>query len=170
MTEVLAALLGTLVGGFISWIANSYQNKSQATFEFHREFDSEVMHKSRILADQLVKKNPGFTLYEIYEKYPEESFHIWQVINFYRRLWTAIKYNQVQAKLIPDLFGETFIWWYLICFEKQYLPAYDRFGAPKQILKLKKWLDMHSDKSAMNEWVELALEECKQRMPEEANK
>ncbi|MCG6134308.1 MAG: hypothetical protein MET45_06545 [Nostoc sp. LLA-1] len=163
MTEVLAALLGTIVGGFISWIANVYQNKSQATFAFHREFNSDIIHKSRILADQLIRKNPNDMLYEIYEKYPEESFHVWQVINFYKRLWVAIKYGQVKNELIPELFGETFIWWYLICFEKQYIPAYDYSQARDQILDLKKWIDTHSEKSALHEWAELALKEYGQR-------
>ena len=96
MTEILAALLGTIVGGFISWISNVYQSKSQATFDFHREFDSDDMNKSRIMADHILKKDPNLMLDEMYEKYPEESFHIWQVINFYRRLWVAIKYNQIK--------------------------------------------------------------------------
>ncbi|MEA5447966.1 hypothetical protein VB780_05255 [Leptolyngbya sp. CCNP1308] len=164
MTEVLAALLGTIVGGFISWIANVYQNKSQATFDFHREFDSDVMHRSRILADQLIRKNPNDTLYEIYEKYPEESFHIWQVINFYRRLWVAINYGQVKTNLVPELFGEIFIWWYLLCFEKQYIPAYNHSQGRKQILELKKWIDKHSNKSEMDEWTRLALKKREQRI------
>ncbi|MEY3304966.1 MAG: hypothetical protein ACK5RE_01055 [Pseudanabaena sp.] len=165
MTEILAALLGTIVGGFISWIANVYQNKSQATFDFHREFDSEVMNRSRILADHLIKKVPNLMLDEMYEKYPEESFHIWQVINFYRRLWVAIKYGQVKNKLIPELFGETFIWWYLICFERQYLPAYNHFQGRNQILDLKNWLDTHSDKSVMHVWKQIALKDYEQRIP-----
>jgi hypothetical protein len=170
MNEVLAALLGTIVGGIISWIANDYQKKSQATFDFHREFDSDVMHKSRILADQLIKKNPNDMLNELYEKYPEESFHIWQVINFYRRLWVAIKYNQVKVEFIPELFGELFIWWYFVCFEKQYLPAYHHSQIQKQILDLKKWFDAHSNKSALHEWTELALKEYEQRTPKKSVK
>lgn len=76
MTEVLAALIGTIVGAFITWVANNYQNKLRTTFEMHREFDSDPMYKSRILADQLIKRNPNDTLDKIYEKYPEESLHI----------------------------------------------------------------------------------------------
>lgn len=163
MTEVLAALLGTLVGGFISWIANVYQNKSQATFDFHREFDSDAMHKSRILADQLIRKNSNEMLNEIYEKYPEDSFHIWQVINFYRRLWVAIKHGQVKTELIPELFGEIFIWWYFVCFEKQYLPAYAHSQARKQIFDLKKWFDTQTDKALLHEWTGSALKEYEQR-------
>ena len=154
MTEVLSALLGTIVGGFISWFVNFYQNKSQTTFDFHREFDSSDMHNSRILADRLIKDNSDLLLHEITEKYPEESFHIWQVIKFYRRLWIAIKYNQVKVKLIPDLFGEIFTGWYLTCFEKMYITSYKYKNSQgcKEVIALKMWIDKYADKSQLNQW------------------
>jgi hypothetical protein len=80
-------------------------------------------------------------------------------------LWVAIKYGQVKNKLIPELFGETFIWWYLICFERQYLPAYNHFQGRNQILDLKNWLDTHSDKSVMHVWKQIALKDYEQRIP-----
>lgn len=159
MTEILAALLGTIIGGLISWFANVSQNKASVTFNFQREFDSADMHLSRIRADQLIKRNPDLMLNEITEKYPEESFHIWQVIKFYRRLWVAIKYRQVKTQLIPDLFGEIFTGWYLYCFENQYLPAYQDSQGCKEIFSLKQWLDKHSSNSVMHQWKLSAAQE-----------
>jgi hypothetical protein len=164
MTEVLAALIGTIVGAFISWLANNYQNKLQTTFEMHREFDSDAMYKSRILADQLIKKNPNDTLDKIYEKYPEESLHIWQVISFYIRLWLAIKYRQVKLELVPELFGDTFVWWYVVCFEKQLTPVYRHSQARRQIVDLINWFNIHSSKSKLSEWTQHALKDYEQRV------
>lgn len=164
MTEVLAALLGTIVGAFISWIASNYQNKLQTTFSLHREFDGDTMYRSRLIADQLIKKYPTSTLYEIYEKCPDDAFYIWQVVHFYQRLSLAIKYNQVKKELMSELFGEIFIWWYIGCFDKQLIPVYKHSSSRKQILDLKKWFDTHSAKSDLSTWNQRALEDLEQRI------
>ena len=161
MNPIIPALVGTIVGGFISWGTNTTQKKSQTTFNFHREFDSHLMHESRIKADIFIKLNPNLTLNEMTETYSQDSFHIWQVIKFYRRLWVAIKYKQVILKLVPDLFGETFMGWYIKYFHEKYIqnPVYRYSQGCEDILNLKKWFDNHSKKSEMYKWKEFVSKE-----------
>jgi len=87
MTELLAALVGTIVGGFISWLAANSNNKLQTTFELHREFGTNPMYEFRMLADQLLRENPHDALDKISERYPKDSISLWQLATFYQRLW-----------------------------------------------------------------------------------
>ncbi|MBD2104826.1 hypothetical protein [Leptolyngbya sp. FACHB-261] len=159
--EILGVLIGTIVGGLITWFTTAHWNRLQTTFDLHREFDSDVMHESRMSADQLIKGNPHDTLGEIYKKDPEKSRYLWQLINFYRRLSLAIKYNQVNPDLIPELFGEIFTWWYIVCFENQLLADEKNYFSPsrKQIFWLKKWLDTHANKTELSKWTANALDD-----------
>ncbi|MEM6453141.1 MAG: hypothetical protein AAF703_22840 [Cyanobacteria bacterium P01_D01_bin.105] len=162
MTEVLAALLGTFVGGLISWITNVSTKKTQATFDMKREFDSPSMYQSRTIAHELLKKHPTITIDDVWEQYPDKQPHLWQIASFYNQLWIAIKYRQVKLNLVPELFGEAFIWWYVCFFKERYIPKYQSSQTAKQLHSLRKWMNKHADKADMNDWEHFALEELRQ--------
>lgn len=124
----------------ITWIISNRQTKVQTTFDLLREFHSEKLYQSRTIANQLVEAHPESTLDELRQKFPNETFHLFQIVLFYQRLQIAIKYRQVQVDLILELFGEVFTWWYIVCFDNQLLFPKSRFHAKKNIIDLYHWL------------------------------
>jgi hypothetical protein len=117
---------------------------------------SSAVNVSRINGITRVKVLPHFYLIEKVISTP------WQSI--------AIKLNQVKVSLIPELFGEVFIWWYVNFFEKQFLPVYrdcstgKQISIGKQIIDLRNWLDLHSNKSELYEWTQKALRDYERKM------
>ncbi|MBH8563114.1 hypothetical protein I8748_13130 [Nostoc sp. CENA67] len=88
-----------------------------------------------------------------------------QLANFYQRLYTAIKYRQVKATLIPDLFGEVFIWWYLVGFKEQFLLFESNIHAKDSIIALYNWLHRNPKISKeRKEWELSALQERQRRV------
>lgn len=74
---------------------------------------------------------------------PEDRAGIWKIIYFYEKLFVLIDNKECDEKLIPDLFGETFYWWYRNCFEAKLVPLEYRTSAIR-ILNLKNWLEEKS--------------------------
>lgn len=165
MTEVLSALLGTLVGSLISWFIGNRQKKLQATFDLHREFHSGELYKSRVIANRLISNNLTASLDEILQKFPEEEFHLLQVANFYQRLHIAIKHQQINLELVPDLFGEVFVLWYEVFFRDQLLKSNTRSYLRNSIIALHKWLreDPKSSKE-FYEWEKSASTDVERRL------
>ena len=165
MDKLLTALIGTIAGSVISWFITTHRSKLQATFDLHREFCSGELYKSRVIANKLIEQCPNFSLSKLRQDFPEEAFHLLQLANFYQRLYVAIKYNQVKADLIPELFGEVFIWWYVVCFKEQMLLPESSFHAKSSIIHLYKWLHRSPRFSReRREWELSALQERQRRV------
>lgn len=161
--EALFGLLGTLLGAGISWFVSDRHAKMQTTFDLHREFYFGDVLKSRKPGDKVLAKY----LDKTYDQFssslePEEYIHIWNTINFYQRLWVAIEHKQVVTKLMPDLFGEVLIRWYILYFEKMFVPL--TLTSSKRLKKLRIWLEKNSEQDTFKEWVRLARKERQDMM------
>jgi hypothetical protein len=156
--EAVFGLVGVLLGSFISWLVSEKHAKMQTTFELHRQFYFGDILQSRRPADRALAKY----LDKTYDQFasslePEEYSHIWNTINFYQRLWVAIEHKQVVTKMVPDLFGEVFMRWYILYFETMLVPV--NLSSSKKIKKLKSWFETNSEQASFKEWVKLAWQE-----------
>ncbi|MEM6432231.1 MAG: hypothetical protein AAF773_00010 [Cyanobacteria bacterium P01_D01_bin.115] len=147
-------LLGTFLGVFISWVMTRRRNRSQLTFDMHREFNNAEFSNARRQADLLLRKHPSKRLDEIEEI--EEGYLIWLVIRFYQRLWIAIKYQQIKPQLVPELFGEIFFWWYFIHYKDKLITSSYQ-STRDDIEALKTWFDNNSPKYLQSCWIERCL-------------
>lgn len=97
------------------------QKKLDTTFNMHREFNSEAMHKSRNTAGHLVEKYPLFSIRDYHKQLPiEETVHLSNVLGFYYRLALLVKHDQTDIAYIPELFGQILVWWWVnLCEEKE---------------------------------------------------
>jgi hypothetical protein len=158
--EALFGIVGTLLGSFIAWLTSDRHAKMQLTLELHREFNSGEVLKSRRPADRVFAQYMDKT----YDQFSplleaEEYSHIWNVINFYQRLWIAIKHKQLVNGMIPDLFGEVFMRWYIPYFQKMIVPYPQGWSVGSNIEELKNWFERYSDKSSFEQWIELGRQD-----------
>jgi hypothetical protein len=152
--EALFGLLGALLGSLISWLTSDRQAKMQTTLGLHREFNSGDVLQSRRPADRVFAKH----LDKTYDQFssslePDEYSHLWNVINFYQRLWIAVKHQQLVVSMVPDLFGEVFMRWYIPYFEKMIVPL--GWSSSRNIKELRNWFEKHSNQNDFQEWMKL---------------
>ncbi|TAF02609.1 MAG: hypothetical protein EAZ77_18605 [Nostocales cyanobacterium] len=145
LNSIISALPGALISGAVissifNWQLNQRRLQLQTTFELHREWNGESLRLSRNLGDKFLLAHPNKDLIQIDNDgsvNPEDSVHLWIIIGFYQRLWILIKYHQVKESLIPELFGESFIWWYKNCFHERLIPT--KYDSSNQISELNNW-------------------------------
>jgi hypothetical protein len=68
----------------------------------------------------ILKQHWGLSFAEIAAR-PEldtPSVPLWDVMRFYERLGVTVRYGQVIRRVVPDLFGEIFLWCYLVCYRQ----------------------------------------------------
>lgn len=167
----LATLAGGLISFFVAWWSftkmkknDEQKQKRTATFDFHREFHSETIHKHRSEGNKLVIKNNEqtkgiFSDFEMLSMSDEPGTNsIFVVFNFYNRLWVARYNNQLDDELVPKLFGDIFFYWYTYCFglgiqngqEEKELEKPELWQSYKNIIKLKIWLHNKMDKEKID--------------------
>ena len=71
-----------------------------------------------------------------------------------------IRYRQVTAALVPDLFGREFTWWHVNCFRDR-LP--DAWIMRKDWMALHDWLQKHADPAQLRAWADAAERARKHR-------
>lgn len=101
------------------------------------------MLEARTLADRCLREiRKGETLYGRYEKEGNTRCFMatWQLISFYQRLGLAIRHKQIPERSAVDLFGEVFVWWYVVFFEDQVVEVDDWFAA-RDLKALWQWFD-----------------------------
>jgi hypothetical protein len=151
--------VGTMIGAAITWLVTTKATRTQAVFKLLEEFNSEELLLSRHKVQNIKPAfypPPGETLDTIFREFTtEERFYIWQIIHFYQKLYVAINHKSCDTKLIPELFGETFYWWYTNCFAKILIPMTER-DASRRIKNLKIWFDKNSKSEDVSRWVERA--------------
>lgn len=153
--SVGAALLGTVVGAAIAWLAGRRQHRLETAFAMHREFHAPEMTRSRNLAGKTVIEHRSDS-FEVMRKTlpPEETQHVWNVLYFYQRLWLAIKYKNIRESYVPEMFGENFCWWYVKSYKDQLMPL--DWQAGRHIAALMNWIERHTDEAELARWRERA--------------
>jgi hypothetical protein len=116
---LLTALVGVLVGALISGISVRRTRRRDLTYAMHREFFGQEMGKTRVEARERLPHVIGKSLSEMDREDGSAGINLplWQMIRFYQRLAVMIEHDEVSRKMIPELFGGTFIWWYIVYFE-----------------------------------------------------
>jgi hypothetical protein len=151
VVSIGAGLVGALVGAVAAWFAGSAQHRLETTFAMHREFHSPEMTRSRNLAGQTVTDHRSSSFAQIRATLPPDvTQHVWNVMYFYQRLYLAIRFRDVYGSHIPDMFGETFCWWYSTCYEHQLVPL--DWQAGRHIKWLMDWIERHADADELEKW------------------
>ena len=133
-------------------------------FSLHQDFNSKEMLDSRTRADIIVQNNPDKTLAGLYESITlRERSDIWHVINFYQRLYLAIKIDRVDTQMVGELFGEVFYWWWIHSFERQVIPI--NRDSSRRIQDLKNWFDANCAPTEIERWKNRALLDFKTPRP-----
>ena len=126
LLSTLLGFIGTIIGASITWWVTKRANVIAATLRLYEEWNSESMLATRHGVQEVKEffdhdeKNTLDSRFRSIK--PEQRAAIWKIIYFYEKLYVMIDNNQCNKKLIPDLFGETFYWWYINCFEAKLLP------------------------------------------------
>lgn len=155
-TQVSAAvgLLGAALGaGAAWWVAVSLARWTR-TMDLHREFNSERLSLARSQSFAFLKKHWGMPFGDIAsrDEYDLESIPLWEVMYFYQRLWTLVDHRQIVVRVVPELFGEIFIWWYVVVFRQQLQSA--NWKAAEDIANLYKWMRVHARSDRLLIWTE----------------
>jgi hypothetical protein len=151
VVSIGAGLVGTLVGAVAAWFAGRAHHRLETTFAMHREFHSPEMTRSRNLAGQTVADHRSCSFAEMRATLPPDvTQHVWNVMYFYQRLCLAIRFRDVYGSHIPEMFGETFCWWYSTCYEHQLVPL--DWQAGRHIKWLMDWIERHAYKDELEKW------------------
>ena len=147
----LFGLLGTLAGSVITIVSTRTSEKLKEVFSLHREFSGDEMNKIRNEAFKLLQKYPDRSYAYISQQLSvQETNHLWSLIGFYQRLWLAIKYNNIDTRYVPELFGELIVWWYYFTFEERLIV--EDWQASKDIKNLFEWTHKHLDSKEFEIW------------------
>lgn len=159
----LFGLTGVIVGAVLTRHSAKQQQKTANTFLLHKELVSKEMNQFRFLAEELINKYPFERLDSLDRRLSvEETTPLWNLMDFYMRLWVSLKHHQLQDKLVPELFGNIFIWWYINCFDKQ-LKEVD-WEHVNALGNLRQWLERHATKREYSDWTARAQRHYRQRM------
>ena len=148
--------IGTVVGASVTWWVTKKASATATTLRLYEEWNSESMLATRHGVQEVREffdRNEKNNLDSRYRSLnPEQRASIWKIIFFYEKLYVMIDNNQCNRRLVPDLFGETFYWWYLNCFEAKLLPLEYRISTIR-IRKLKNWLDKTASPVDLARWM-----------------
>jgi hypothetical protein len=152
---LLAAALGAAVGAVLTQRTSRRNTQVRTAFEMHGEYFQSLID-SRDLATHFLQDHRGDLAK--YWRGPEakEMRPLWDIVYFYERLWAALENGYLSRKLFPELFGDSFNWWYVMCFEHQLKPEDDpigehlaylheeltRLATPDRVRSMEKYLDM----------------------------
>jgi len=136
------------------------EERVRTVLDLHREWNSEANYKSRTLAGALVRKYPSSTVLDIEKSIePQDAAHLWVVIGFFLRLGYLAKQEKIQDEMAVELFGELFVWWWTVSFEKQLMPV--DWDASDQIRSFKDWLFNLTTEERRAPWLRRSLHDLK---------
>jgi hypothetical protein len=151
LVSVGAGLIGTVVGAGIAWLVSRKQHRLETVFAMHREFHAPEMTRSRNFAGKTVRDHQSESFDVMRRKLsPQETQYVWNVMYFYQRLWMAIKYKSIHESYVPEMFGETFCWWYVKSYGYQLVPL--DWQASRDIAALMRWIERHADQTELGRW------------------
>jgi hypothetical protein len=144
-------LVGVLVGALLAAGFGARASRIDRTFEMHREFEAPEMLQARYRASELLAAHPGPTYTELRQTLGRTAMNdVWAVTGFYQRLWLAIRHRAVQPAYVPELFGDTFVWWCDNSFHSQLLPT--RSERAHHVRQLEDWMLRHSSSEMVARW------------------
>lgn len=133
----------------------SDQQRVELAFQMHRDFNTTLFHEARVSGGLLVGRvSKEENLQALLDKSPNEAQSLVVVLNFYLRLWFAVKHGRVDEPIALDLFGSNFTWWWERCF-KEGLP--DSWDSRNGIVLLERWLAREATPSQLDEWRKMAM-------------
>lgn len=152
LLSAISGLAGALLGGVIGWIAAVRVSRASRTMDMHREFNSERLSTARSSAFALLRDHWGMRFTEIADQ-PDldlASVPLWEVMYFYQRLWWSIELRQVTRRAVPSLFGEIFLWWYIVVYRQQLVGT--RWAAESDIDRLYRWIRGKTPREDLDGW------------------
>src|SRR5687768_6420047 len=102
------AILGAVVGGYISFWLTESKNRTQLLFDLHALFNGAEFSQIRPRAAKTLVNFADVPFDSIPQTGRDDFADVWTVVRFYQRLWIAIKFKQVRLDLVPELFGDVF--------------------------------------------------------------
>lgn len=172
--SALASLAGTAVAaGLAFWFAfkqfsiqashSDESAKIDRTYSLSKEFNSSAMFRARGAADKIIEAHPTKTYSELYELLSEkESNYVFLIPRFYERLWFLVDADRLDPKMVCEMFGSIFLWWYVVSFDSQVLPLNWELGA--RLKKLYEWFRANADGKEFSKWLKDAQEDQQRRV------
>lgn len=119
---------------------------------------SSSMLESRAEADRFLYDHKGKNFRELYKTVDQSRMaHVWNVLMFYQRLEIAARLNQLNSKAAAEIFGEAFVYWYII-FLREGL-AGTNWSTEKKMEHFFKWLERMTPPQQFKEWKQWAVSE-----------
>jgi hypothetical protein len=154
MIEILAGILGALIGSSITYWLTQRAQRTAFAFDLHRELHTVEMGRHRYKAEQLVRNNPTLSFNQLNEQYVEDVDSLLAVFRFFQRLGLAVKYRQIHESIACEMFAGMFYYWNYPIFESKFEKA--EVNGREHIMYLGKWfyqtiaLDEHERLKAYN--------------------
>jgi hypothetical protein len=158
LLQAFVGLLGTLLGALIAWRVAVRIARQNLTFEMHKEFNGKEMSEHRVRAQNFVLQHRSRTFAEISStEKVDDLVPIWNVMRFYHRLAVVVRHRRVSHKLVPELFGGVFVWWYEVCYRTMLLPT--GWESAREIDWLYGWLKKRASKAQWERWQQVPMAE-----------
>lgn len=127
------------------------EERIKTVVELHREWNSESIYQARTRSAKTVRDHVSSNILKIEEKIqPDEAAQIWIVVGFFMRLSFLVQHDRVHKEMVTELFGEPFLWWWVVSFERQLIPC--DWDARDRISSLKTWLYENTPENRRNSW------------------
>jgi hypothetical protein len=112
-------IIGVLLGASVTWLVERKARRSTMTYEMHREFFGVEMGDVRTEARARLPMVIDLSFKELDDdqENAKANLPIWKMMRFYQRLAVMMEHNEIHKRLIPDLFGGTFLWWHEVYFK-----------------------------------------------------
>lgn len=121
-----AAAFGALLGAALAWFFDRRKVQVETAFNMHREYFDSLVEERESMVRFIQKHRDGGDLAKLWRSVdPKEMECVWKIVYFYERLWAALTHGYVSRKLVPELFGAAFNYWYVECFDAKLVPVND---------------------------------------------
>lgn len=146
-----AAAFGAVLGASIAWIVDRHKAQVATSFTMHREYFDALVEVREAAARFIATHRDHGTLADLWKTEQAADMEcVWRIVYFYERLWVAMKYRYIKRKLVPDLFGYAFNYWYEECFEAQLVGVDD--PTARHIADLRQLLVKMVDQTEVDRW------------------
>jgi hypothetical protein len=146
-----AAAFGALLGSALTWHFNKQKVQVDTAFAMHHEYSDELVREREELARFIDKYKDAGDWRDLWRALdPAEMACVWKIVYFYDRLSVAYEHRYIKRKLVPDLFGDAFNYWYSECFKEKLVPVND--PTARHIETLRNRLVKHVSARQVEDW------------------